>query len=186
MIGQPESRTARLSDIPRCETARGTSFKRIQYSVLRRSPLRGVPLAIQACVSDASNGPFVLIVEDEHSIRSVLVELFEVPGTFVASAETLGEAKSALARWSYDLIVTDIRLGGQRDGGLQVLAAAGLLSPDALLVVLTAFPDDDTRHAAERLGAAHFLEKPVMLEAIADLAGRAGVPTAMTPLGTFR
>jgi DNA-binding NtrC family response regulator len=126
--------------------------------------------------------PSVLIVEDEHSIRDVLVELFDVPGTCVESAATLDAAKAVLARRTFDLIVTDIRLGGRRDGGLQVMGAAGVLSPDAVVIALTAYPDDDNRHASLRLGAAHFLEKPVSLETLADLAARAGVSTAITPM----
>ena len=124
--------------------------------------------------------PSVLIVEDEVCIRDVLVELFDVDGTSVLAAATLERAQALLAARSFDLIITDIRLGGRRDGGLQVMAAAGVLSPQATVIALTAFPDDANRQACLRLGATHFLEKPVPLECLADLATSAGVPTAMT------
>ena len=124
----------------------------------------------------------VLIVEDEQSIRDILVELFEVAGNEVTGAGLLEEAKAMLARRPYDLIVTDIRLGGRRDGGLQVMAASGLLSPDATVIVLTAYPDADNRHASLRLGATHFLEKPVDLATIAALAAQAGVASALIPV----
>ena len=123
----------------------------------------------------------VLIVEDEQSIRDILAELFDTEGTRVSTAATLEEARVALAAAEFDLLVTDLRLGGKRDGGLQVMAAAGLLSPDATVIVLTAYPDDDNRHASLRLGATHFLEKPVDLQTIAALAADAGVATAMLP-----
>ena len=123
----------------------------------------------------------VLIVEDEQCIRDVLVELFETDGVEVSAASTLDYAKWVLGRRIFDLVVTDIRLGGRREGGLQVMAAAGMLSPEATVIALTAFPDDDNRQASLRLGATHFLEKPVTLERIAELAAQAGVPTAMTP-----
>lgn len=125
--------------------------------------------------------PRILIVEDEQCIRDVLVELFDVTGSSVLSAESVDRAKALLARYTFDLIVTDIRLGGRRDGGLQVMAAAGVLSPEAVVIVLTAYPDEDNRLAAIRLGATHFLEKPISLEAIAEVAGLAAVPTALTP-----
>ncbi|HVE77531.1 MAG TPA: response regulator [Gemmatimonadaceae bacterium] len=121
----------------------------------------------------------VLIVEDEQSIRDTLTELFDVAGVSVEAVGTLGAAQRSLRGRAFDLIVTDIRLGGKRDGGLQVMAAAGLLSPDAAVIGLTAYPDDDNRHASQRLGATHFLEKPVDLSVIAGLAARYGVPTAM-------
>ncbi len=59
------------------------------------------------------------------------------------------------------------------------MAAAGVLSPDATVIALSAFPDEDTRRASVRLGAAHFLEKPVSLELLSELAAGAGVSTAM-------
>ena len=123
----------------------------------------------------------VLIVEDEQSIRDTLAELFEVEGTRVTAVETLDEAKKALAVQPYQFILSDIRLGGKRDGGLQVMAAAGLLSPEAVLLVLTAFPDQDNRLASLRLGATYFLEKPVDLETIAMVAARHGVPSSLFP-----
>ncbi|MEO6525621.1 MAG: response regulator [Gemmatimonadaceae bacterium] len=126
----------------------------------------------------------VLIVEDEQCIRDVLVELFETDEVDVKSAGTLDEAKRLLARTIFHLIVTDIRLGGRRDGGLQVMAAAGILSPEATVIALTAFPDDANRQASLRLGATYFLEKPIALERIALLAARAGVATAMTSTPT--
>ena len=120
----------------------------------------------------------VLIIEDEQSIRDVLVELFEVDGNTVASAELLPEALERLRAQRYDLIVTDLRLGGKRDGGLQVMALAGMLSPEAMVLVLTAYPDDSNRQASLRLGALHFLEKPVDLSTIAQHAATVGVKTA--------
>ena len=122
----------------------------------------------------------VLIVEDEQNIRDVLAELFDVGGTSTTTAATLDEAKAALMSMRFDLILTDLRLGEHRDGGLQVMAASALLSPDAAVVVLTAFPDDDYRHASARLGATHFFEKPVPLQTLAALAAQVGVVTAMS------
>src|SRR4051812_39427625 len=144
-------------------------------------PLGGPALAYTAGVNE-SQEPSVLIVEDEQCIRDVLVELFDVEGSIVRSAATLEGAKAVLASRGFDLIVTDIRLGGRRDGGLQVMAAAGFLSPEAVVIALTAYPDDDNRCASQRLGATHFLEKPVSLTTLAELAATAGVPTAMTPM----
>ncbi len=120
----------------------------------------------------------VLIVEDEQSIRDILVELFETEGNDVTSAELLPDALELLRTRRFDLIVTDLRLGGKRDGGLQVMAVAGMLSPDATVLVLTAYPDDANRQASFRLGALHFLEKPVDLAIIAQHAEKAGVRTA--------
>ena len=121
----------------------------------------------------------VLLVEDEESIRESLVELFEGDEVETIAAATVGEAQRCLGGRVVDLVVTDIRLGSKRDGGLQVMAAAGILAADAPVIVLTAFPDDDNRLAAQRLGATHFLQKPVDLDIIARIAASHGIPTAM-------
>lgn len=125
----------------------------------------------------------VLVVEDEQSIRDALIELFEVDGNSVIAAEHLPEALERLRNQRFDLIVTDLRLGGKRDGGLQVMALAGMLSPDAMVLVLTAYPDDANRQASFRLGALHFLEKPVDLAVIAQHAATVGVNTAVGQSG---
>ncbi len=124
----------------------------------------------------------VLIVEDEISIRESLVDLFVSDDVTVVAAATLPEAKHALfAELPIDLIITDLRLGGHRDGGLQVLAAAGLVHQRTPVIVLTAYPDDDNRHASERLNAMYFLEKPVDLSVISKLARDHGVSSALSP-----
>jgi len=124
----------------------------------------------------------VLIVEDEISIRESLADLFASNDVAVIAAATLADAKTALfGQLPMDLIITDLRLGGNRDGGLQVLAAAGLVHQHTPVIVLTAYPDDDNRHASDRLSAAHFLEKPVDLAVIARLAHQYGVSSALLP-----
>ncbi len=124
----------------------------------------------------------VLIIEDEISIRESLVDLFASDEVSVVAVATLADAKSALfSQLPIDLIVTDLRLGGNRDGGLQILAAAGLVHQRTPVIVLTAYPDDDNRHAAERLNAAYFLEKPVDLAVISKLARDHGVSSALLP-----
>ena len=123
----------------------------------------------------------ILIIEDEQSIRDALADLFDVAATMVTAVGSLDEAKAALAAKPFDLILSDIRLGGKRDGGLQVMAAAGLLSPEATVIALTAFPDQDNRLASLRLGATYFLEKPADLETIASIAAKHGVASSIYP-----
>lgn len=122
----------------------------------------------------------VLVVEDEQSICDVLAELFDVDTNVVASAKNLPDAIERLRTQRFDLILTDLRLEGKRDGGLQVMALAGMLSPDATVLVLSAYPEESNKEASFRLGALHFLEKPVDLVTIAQCAASAGVLTALS------
>jgi DNA-binding NtrC family response regulator len=127
----------------------------------------------------APSSRHVLIVEDEESIRDALVELLDDGRNDVHAAASLSDALTYLSRSRFDLIITDIRLGGNWDGGLQVMGAAGMLSPDAPVVALTAYPDDANRFAARRLGALYFLEKPADLLTLASLASRHGIGTTL-------
>src|SRR5918997_6479793 len=111
----------------------------------------GFPTSSQAQkppMPPAADSAALLIVEDDQSVRDILIELFTVDGTDVTAVGTLDEAKRALGRQTFELIVTDLNLAGKRDGGLQVMAAAGLLSTDAPIIVLTAFPDEANRSAS--------------------------------------
>ena len=153
---------------------------RFAFETGMRSQQRPTPR--QSLRDRLSHAATILIVEDEPSIRGALSELFEGAGDVVAAA-TLDEALDALRSSSFDLIVTDLRLGAARDGGFQVMALAGLLSPDAPIVVLTAFPDIEARRASDRLRATHFLTKPVDLGEIAGIAERAGIRTSLA--GSF-
>ena len=145
------------------------------------SPCPGAILALSGVMNPTPDTKKqVLIVEDEQSIRDTLAELFDVDCNLVTTAELLPQALECLRTQRFDLIVTDLRLGGKRDGGLQVMALSGMLSPDATVLVLTAYPDDSNRQASARLGALHFLEKPVDLSTIAQLAARTQVHTAFT------
>jgi len=123
----------------------------------------------------------VLVAEDEESIRESLVELFEECA--VTGAADLDAALRALRTRRFDLIVTDIRLGGRRDAGLQIIASSALLSPDAAVLAMTAYPDAAIRAATLRLGASCFLEKPVGLERVAAFAARYGVRCPLTAPG---
>ena len=135
-------------------------------------------------ISDPLHAPrTILVVEDEPSIRDSLCDLFDVAGATVTAAADTGEALSALHTRAFDLVVTDLRLGPKHDGGLQVMAAAAMLSPDAAVIALTAYPEPPNRRAAARLGAAHFLEKPVDLLTIAAIAEAHGVPCALDRRG---
>ena len=121
----------------------------------------------------------VLVVDDEESIRESLFELFDVPAVRVTIAADTARALTALRESAFDLVVTDLRLGGKHDGGLQVMAAAALLAPDAPVIALTAYPQTGNRLAAQRLGATYFLEKPADLVTISEIAASHGVPSAL-------
>ncbi len=108
-------------------------------------------------------------------MRRVLVESFRKDGHEVLEAEDglrlFDMVATALGRPSSStplhLIVSDVRMPSYSGLDVLELFAADLWLPPIVLV--TAFPDDETRLRAERLGAV-LLEKPVALSALRAVA----------------
>lgn len=125
----------------------------------------------------------VLVVDADPAARDALVGLFEVEGNYGVAVGTVEDATAALRERSFDLIIVDLRIGSAHDGGLLVLAAAGLLSPYSATIALAADLGLDDQMASHRLGATHLLEKPVDLFAVAALAAEHGVSSALYPAG---
>lgn len=123
----------------------------------------------------------LLIVDDDQPVRDALVELFDTDENEITAAGTLAGALDALARHTFDLIITALRIGTRATGGLQVMAAAGILSPAATRIVLTTLADVAQREASQRLGATYVVEKPADPLSIAMFAARHGIGSALVP-----
>ncbi|MCE7959237.1 MAG: DNA-binding response regulator, partial [Acidobacteria bacterium ACB2] len=100
----------------------------------------------------------VLLVEDDAETRSLVGGILEETGLVVRGVRSLGEARSALAREAFDLVVLDRMLP---DGSGLALArerrAAGDETP---ILVLTARRDVVERVEGLEAGADDYLGKP--------------------------
>ena len=112
----------------------------------------------------------MLIVEDEMSTIFAMREFFSFTGYQTDCAATLNEAKRLLDQYRYDVVITDLHLSPNRTSeGMSVLAYARDLSPDAIVVILTAYASEGSGREARRLGVTVYETKPVGL---AELAAR--------------
>ena len=102
---------------------------------------------------------YVLVVDDEQSLRQVLELFFRKEGFEVDTASSLAEAEAAIAANAYDLVLTDLRMT-QPDDGLKVLRAAVRKNPWTQVIVLTAYATVETAKEAIRYGAYDYLTKP--------------------------
>ncbi|MFA7240210.1 MAG: response regulator [Sulfuricellaceae bacterium] len=122
----------------------------------------------------------VLAVDDQPEARLVLADLLTAlgvgvaPGRQVACAASGAEALDAIkqaceAGQPYDLLLVDWVMP-EMDGGalLRALHNSGMDTPP-LSVVVSAYDSEMIHEAAERLGAQHFLAKPVLPEALRKL-----------------
>lgn len=70
-----------------------------------------------------------------------------------------------------DLVLLDLRLPDC--DGLHVLTAIRRISPDTLVILMTAFGSPEILHEARRLGAFAIMDKPFEMEALPPLVARA-------------
>jgi two-component system response regulator PilR (NtrC family) len=102
---------------------------------------------------------YVLVVDDEQSLRQLLELFFRKEGFEVDTASSLAEAEKAIESKAYDLVLTDLRMA-KADDGLNVLRAAVRKNPWTQVVVLTAYGTVETAKEAMKLGAYDYLAKP--------------------------
>jgi DNA-binding NtrC family response regulator len=112
------------------------------------------------------------VVEDRDTLRRMLGRALTSDGhdvSAVADGETAIERLEGEER--FDLVLTDLRLPGA--SGLDVLRVARSAQPWAPVIVLTGYGNVPTAVEAMRLGAYHFLEKPVEVDDLSRLVGEA-------------
>jgi two-component system response regulator RegA len=105
----------------------------------------------------------ILILEDDAALRRALArELIDL-GHRVVQASTWGEIPVEEIA-ALDAAAIDLRLAGPADpGGLDALAALRAGNPRCRAVLMTGYGSHTTALEAGRLGAAHYLAKPVTL-----------------------
>jgi DNA-binding response OmpR family regulator len=101
----------------------------------------------------------ILVVEDDEEMRSLLKDFIQAEGFETDSASDGSEAFRKLAKESFDLIITDVRMPGLT--GLDILPGVRRLQPEASIIVITAFGSEEVRRRAFERGATAYLEKPI-------------------------
>src|SRR5262245_47549863 len=105
-----------------------------------RTPSRNNAFAPRGAMTDRvidRPRPSVLVVEDEPSLRQVIVDGLEADGFAVAQALDGADAVARLHGFAYDALVIDLRLPDAN--GMDVLEEALTLFPTIRAVVITGF-----------------------------------------------
>ncbi len=102
----------------------------------------------------------VLVVEDEPSMRELLMIMLESQGYDVCGVETYDDAVNKLKNGLWDLVITDLWLNDDRQGGIKVLRQAQDADGFISSIVITAHSSVDTAVEAMKLGAYDYLIKP--------------------------
>lgn len=105
----------------------------------------------------------VLVIDDEHGVRSVLAEALATDGYLVYLGDGTNAIEALSAR-HYDLIITDLKMSVM--DGLQILGLAREKSPEAKLIVITGYPSEDSLRLCNEMGVARYLVKPFSISEI--------------------
>lgn len=112
----------------------------------------------------------VLIADDEPEIREVLADLLGP----ACDCTTVGSAEEALARLReqhYDLVISDIMMGGM--SGIEMIPHAAELSPDTVVIMISGVQTVESAISALRAGAFDYVMKPFDIYHVEAAVGRA-------------
>lgn len=106
----------------------------------------------------------ILVVDDEQSLRDVLSIMLKRAGYTVTSAMDGEEAIELLNKEIFDLVITDLRM--PKIDGMDVLKAVKSVSPETVVLIITAFATADSAVEAMKQGAYDYLTKPFQVDEV--------------------
>jgi DNA-binding NtrC family response regulator len=114
----------------------------------------------------------ILVVDDEREHADGVAESLEKLCAKTIAVYNGKDALEILREQMVDVVVTDLKLGGDIDG-LDVLEAAKKYNPDTEVILITAYATIDTCKKAIRQGAYDYLVKPLDIDQLRTLTGQA-------------
>jgi diguanylate cyclase (GGDEF)-like protein len=116
--------------------------------------------------------PRVLIIDDDQNIRALLLNILS-ESYDCSEAESAEQALIALAQSKFDLVISDIQMGGM--SGLELVPRVHSIAPDCVVLMVSGESGIETAIAAMRAGAFDYIMKPfnmLHLEAAVERALR--------------
>lgn len=108
----------------------------------------------------------ILIIDDERSIRNVLVDILSGEGYLVDAAEDGYVGLQSMKSCIYDLVFCDVKMNGM--DGVEVLKKMMEGYPGQRVVMISGHGTVDTAVECLKLGAFDFIEKPIDLNRLLD------------------
>ncbi|MEI8366418.1 MAG: sigma-54 dependent transcriptional regulator [Parachlamydiaceae bacterium] len=113
----------------------------------------------------------ILVVDDELLVRNFLAETLRRKNFEVVTAENGTKAINLMKETTFDMVITDMKLPNLT--GIDVLRKAKEISPNTIVVIITAFGSIENAVDAMRLGAFNYLIKPFSPDTIEALIEKA-------------
>lgn len=111
----------------------------------------------QLMKQDTMYKPRILVIDDDDQVRRVLLDIFS--GVYDCNEASSAEAAlKVLAQDSFDLVLSDINMGGM--SGLELVPHVHSLSPDSVVLMISGQSNIETAIEAMRAGAFDYIMKP--------------------------
>jgi DNA-binding response OmpR family regulator len=108
----------------------------------------------------------VLVVDDELFVGELLKEYLSIIGYEVTAVSNGEDALSSIQQSPPHIVILDIRMPGM--GGMEVLKQIKEKNRTTGVIMLSAYGDPETVNEALRLGADHYLQKPMNLKHLVE------------------
>jgi two-component system response regulator PilR (NtrC family) len=130
-----------------------------------------------------SEGPkeSILVVDDERSMREFLEIFLTREGYQVTLAKSGEEACQLLTKKKFDLLITDIKM--KDTDGIDVLKRAKEVSPESIVIMISAFATAETAVEAMKEGAYDYIPKPFKVKDMKQIVKSALRSKSSAPTG---
>ena len=104
----------------------------------------------------------ILVVDDDQGMREFLEIMLSREGYRISTAGDAGKALSRCRKETFDLIITDLKM--PKMDGICFLKEVKELSPETMVILITAYASGETAVTAMKEGAYDYIEKDFAIE----------------------
>jgi two-component system response regulator PilR (NtrC family) len=104
----------------------------------------------------------ILVVDDDQGMREFLEIMLSREGYRVSTASDAGKALSRCRKETFDLIITDLKM--PKMDGIGFLKEVKQISPETMVILITAYASGETAVTAMKEGAYDYIEKDFAIE----------------------
>jgi diguanylate cyclase (GGDEF)-like protein len=117
-----------------------------------------------------ATNPKIFVIDDDDQIRALLLDIFK-EGYDCWEARSAEEALLVLAQESFDLVISDINMGGM--SGLELVPHVHSISPDSVVLMISGQNNIEAAIEALRAGAFDYIMKPFDIRQVEAAVERA-------------
>lgn len=112
----------------------------------------------------------ILVVDDDEGVRSLLKKFFSQRGFETVAVEDGSRAIESVKNGGFDIHLIDVRMPGLN--GVETLRGIRRIAPEAVVVMMTGYADEDLLDQALKEGVVDILHKPFSVSRLTGIVER--------------